>query len=98
MCCEWRCLRQTTTGCPENIDCICEQPEAALIDVGPLQVSALRFIEPGSTYHTSTVNKRACASLLLHAYRHCPGLTEDQLYMYLQQFGRVTDVYLPKGL
>ncbi|KAL3141690.1 hypothetical protein ABBQ32_004377 [Trebouxia sp. C0010 RCD-2024] len=31
-------------------------------------------------------------------YMHCPGLTEDQLYMYLQQFGRVTDVYLPKGL
>ncbi len=30
--------------------------------------------------------------------RHCPGLCEDQLYMYLQQFGRVTDVYLPKGL
>ncbi|KAL0042907.1 hypothetical protein WJX79_003293 [Trebouxia sp. C0005] len=31
-------------------------------------------------------------------YLHCPGLCEDQLYMYLQQFGRVTDVYLPKGL
>ncbi|DBA89087.1 TPA: hypothetical protein ACH3X1_016264 [Trebouxia sp. C0004] len=31
-------------------------------------------------------------------YMHCPGLCEDQLYMYLQQFGRVTDVYLPKGL
>lgn len=30
--------------------------------------------------------------------RHCPGLSEDQLYVYLQQFGRVTDVYLPKNL
>lgn len=31
-------------------------------------------------------------------YMHCPGLCEDQLYTHLQQFGRVTDVYLPKGL
>lgn len=31
-------------------------------------------------------------------YMHCPGLSEDQLYMYFQQYGRVTDVYLPKAL
>ena len=38
------------------------------------------------------------ASLTSEIRRHCPGLSEDQLYLYLQQFGRVTDVYLPKNL
>ena len=101
MCCERSCRgvhNIHSTICLASIDCICK-----LTFTAPRQrCCPCHFCLHVSTriLTCSAPPCSCCTSSDMQGvvYRHCPGLCEDQLYVYLQQFGRITDVYLPKNL